>query len=51
MFGPADLSVAVIEREGTYAGLIASADVLTTSILDALDLLLKPGRLKATLRS
>jgi P-type E1-E2 ATPase len=51
MFGPADLSVAVIEREGTYAGLIAAADVLTTSILDALDLLLKPGRLKATLRS
>ena len=51
MFGPAALSVAVIEKEGTFAGLIAHADVLTTSILDALDLLLKPGRLKATLRS
>lgn len=51
MFGPAALSVAVIEREGTYAGLIAHADVLTASILDALDLLIKTDRLRATLRS
>ena len=51
MFGPAALSVAVIEKEGTFAGLIAHADVLTTSILDALDLLVRTDRLKATLRS
>ena len=51
MFGPAALSVAVIEKEGTFAGLIAHADVLTTSILDALDLLVRTDRLRATLRS
>lgn len=51
MFDRAEFSVAVIEKEGTYAGLISHADVLTTSILDALDLLLKTDRLKATLRS
>ena len=51
MFGPAALSVAVIEKEGTFAGLIAQADVLTTSILDALDLLVRTDRLRATLRS
>lgn len=51
MFGPAELSVAVIEKEGTYARLVTHADVLTTSINDALDLILKPKRLKATLRS
>lgn len=51
MFDAADFSVAVIEKEGTYAGLFAHADVVTLSIVDALDLLLMPGRLKATLRS
>ena len=51
MFGPAALSVAVIEKEGAFAGLIAHADVLTTSILDALDLLVRTDRLRATLRS
>ena len=51
MFGPAALSVAVIEKEGAFAGLISSADVLVTSILDALDLLTKPDRLRATLRT
>ena len=51
MFGAADLSVAVLEKEGTYAGLIAHADIVTRSILDALDLLLKTDRVRATLRS
>ena len=51
MFDAAGLSVAVIEKEGTYAGLIAHADILTTSILDAFDLLLKPDRMRATLRT
>lgn len=51
MFGPAVLSVAVLEREGTYAGLIAHADIVTRSIIDALDLLLKTDRMRATLRS
>ena len=51
MFDQADLSVAVIEKEGLYAGLLNHADVVTTSILDALDLLLHTDRLRATLRS
>lgn len=51
MFDQADLSVAVIGKEGLYAGLLNHADVVTTSILDALDLLLHANRLRATLRS
>lgn len=51
MFGKADLSVAVIEREGMCGRLLAASDVITTSINDALDLLLKTDRLRATLRS
>ena len=51
MFDAADLAVAVMEREGVCAALISHADVLVTSPADALDLLLKPDRLRATLRS
>ncbi len=51
MFDSADLSVAVINDEGMCAKLLLHADVFTMSIKDALDLLLKPDRLKATLRS
>ena len=51
MFDAADLSVAVLEREGTFAGLIAHADIVTRSILDAFDLLIKTDRMRATLRS
>lgn len=46
-----DLSVCVIGREGCCGKLLAAADVVVTSIDDALDLLLKPGRLRATLRT
>lgn len=51
MFDVSDLSVAVINDEGMCAGLLTHADVFTISIQDALDLLMKPDRLKATLRS
>ena len=51
MFDCADLSIAIIGQEGACAALLAHADVVVTSPVDALDLLLKPGRLKATLRS
>lgn len=51
MFDAAGLSVAVIEREGTYAGLIAHANIVTKSILDAFDLLLYKDRMRATLRT
>ena len=51
MFGAAALSIAVLEREGLCAALLSHADVLVSSPLDALDLLLRPQRLRATLRS
>lgn len=51
MFDAADLSIAVMEREGVCAALIGHADILVTSPADALDLLLKPDRLRATLRT
>ena len=47
----ADLSICVIGREGCCGALLAHCDVVVTSIDDALDLLLKTGRLRATLRT
>lgn len=44
------LSIAVVGTEGAYSGLLSSADLCTTSILDALSLLEHPKRLIATLR-
>lgn len=46
----AALSIAVIGPEGAAGDLLGEADVVVTSILDALDLLIHPLRLKATLR-
>lgn len=51
MSDAADLSFAVIGKEGACGALLARCDVVTTSILDALDLLLKTDRLRATLRT
>lgn len=51
MFDAAELAVAVLGREGMCAQLLAHADVLVTSPEDALDLLLKVNRLRATLRN
>ena len=51
MFDLAALSIAVLEKEGMCAALLAHADVLVTSPADALDLLLQPDRLRATLRN
>lgn len=45
------LSICVIGREGCCGALLSHADVVVTSITDALDLLLKPDRLRATLRT
>lgn len=47
----ADLSICVIGREGCCGALLMHTDVVVTSIEDALDLLLIPGRLRATLRT
>lgn len=46
-----DLSVAVIGAEGCCAALLSHVDVVVTSVEDALDLLLRPSRLRATLRT
>ena len=47
----AELSIVVIGDEGCAARTLAVADVVCTNIRDALDLLLTPTRLVATLRS
>lgn len=51
MFDAAALSVAVLEEEGVCAALLSRADVLVPSAVSGLDLLLRPDRLRATLRS
>lgn len=50
MMEVAGLSIAVLGPEGSAAELLARADVVTRDITDALDLILHPLRLKATLR-
>ena len=51
MFDEADLSIAVLEGEGMCAALLPHADVMVRSIAEGLDLLLKPDRLRADLRT
>jgi len=51
MLAEAALGVAVIHAEGAAAVTLAAADVVTPTINDALDLLVKPLRLVASLRS
>lgn len=51
MSDAADLSICVLGTEGCCGALLMHTDVVVTSIEDALDLLLKPGRLRATLRT
>lgn len=46
----AELSIAVIGREGACSKLISETDICVTSIMDALDLLILQKRLIATLR-
>ncbi len=50
MLNAAKIGMAVCLNEGCSKDAIASADVFVISIIDALDLLLHPKRLKATLR-
>ena len=47
----APLSIIVVGREGCAAASLARADIVCASIVDALDLLLTPRRIVATLRS
>jgi soluble P-type ATPase len=51
MIGAVALGIAVLQREGAAAEAIAAAAVVSTNIVEALDLLLNPKRLIATLRS
>lgn len=51
MSDAADLSICVIGKEGCCGKLLQHTDVVVLSIEDALDLLLKSGRLRATLRT
>ena len=51
MLDAARLGIAVIQREGGAAAVILGADIIATSIIDALELLGNPKRLTATLRS
>ncbi|MEA4970658.1 MAG: ATPase P [Candidatus Pelethousia sp.] len=51
MLQAADLAIAVLDREGLCAGLLAHADILVTSAADGLGLLLHTDRPRATLRS
>jgi soluble P-type ATPase len=50
MMKVAGLGIAVVGPEGAASGVVPAADVLTRDIREALDLLLHPLRLKATLR-
>ena len=51
MFDEADLRIAILDGEGTYAGLIPHADILVRSASEGLALLLNPDRIRATLRT
>ena len=51
MLRVAGIGIAVVQAEGASPATVAAADVLVTSVTDALDLLLRPRRLTASLRS
>ena len=50
MLEASGLGIAVIGREGAAISAINNADITVCSVVDGLDLLLKPDRIKATLR-
>ena len=50
MFEEADLAIAVTGREGCATATLLKSDILVDNILDAMDLLLNPNRIIATLR-
>ena len=51
MLAAAGIGVALVQREGGSAQTLASADVVSTNVIDVLALLRNPKRLVATLRS
>lgn len=50
LFEESVLSIAVVGDEGCAVKAIFAADIITNNIIDAIDLLLNPQRIKATLR-
>lgn len=50
MFQESALSIAIMDTEGMYAGLLREADICVSSIEDGLDLLLYPKRIIADMR-
>ncbi len=50
MLKEAALGIAVMQTEGAATVTLLAAEVVTSEIVDALDLLLHPDRRKATLR-
>ena len=50
MLKEAALGIAVVQMEGASSATLSAADIVTTSIQNALDLLVNPLRLVATLR-
>ncbi len=51
MMAAAALGIAVVQSEGAAPATLMAADVVAPTVCDALDLLLHPLRLKATLRT
>ncbi len=51
MFDAAALSIAVIDGEGACSALLPHADIVVRDAAEALELLLNPNRIRATLRS
>jgi soluble P-type ATPase len=50
MLKQAALGIAVVQTEGAATAALLAAEIVTPGIIDALDLLIHPDRLKATLR-
>lgn len=51
MLSAAAIGIALLQKEGVSAQTLAAADILSRNIVEALELLTHPDRLKATLRS
>lgn len=51
MFRSSVISIAIIGEEGCYSKTILEADIVVNNIVNAIDLLLKPNRIKATMRT
>lgn len=51
MLQEAAIGIALMQEEGVSRKSLMASDIVCNTIIDALDLFLKPGRLKATLRS